>query len=351
MTIKHWYQNPTKPIDNQRLKRASAHQNQLTKPQGSLGELERIAIRLAAMQAVDKPTANKPHITIFAGDHGIMQENVSAFPQEVTRQMLANFATGGACISVMARHFGASLSVIDCGCVGGHQDVAGVIDKTVAQGTNNFLIEPAMSMEQCLQAMQIGRESVLVARQQGADIYIAGEMGIGNTCSSSALACLLLDEPAERMTGRGTGVDNQALSHKTKVVSMAYDKYHHSCKDDALMALAAVGGFEMAAMTGAYVAAAQMGLPVVVDGFIASVSALTAVKMNAGVADWLLFGHKSAEQAHHLVLEQLQANPILDMGLRLGEGSGATASLAMIRLACDIHANMATFEQAGVAGA
>ena len=341
-----WYDNPVFIINQTAQAQAQAHQNNLTKPTGSLGQMEQIVISLAGMQGVVYPSISRPYVAIFAGDHGVMAEQISAYPQAVTKQMLANFATGGACVNVMARHVGASIDVVNCGVVNAGQ-MMGVRHEMIADGTHNFITQPAMSMDECLRALQIGRTSVERAVADGADIYVAGEMGIGNTCSASALACLLLGQSAKSMTGRGTGVNDETLSKKTAVVEKAVALYGHLTKP--LEQLASVGGFEMAAMVGAYIRAGQLGLPVVVDGFISTVSALVAIRINAGVADWLIFGHRSQEQAHGAVLSALQAKPILDLGLRLGEGSGALASLTLIKLACDVHANMATFDSAGVA--
>lgn len=341
-----WYDNPVFIINQTAQAQAQAHQNNLTKPTGSLGQMEQIVISLAGMQGVVYPSISRPYVAIFAGDHGVMAEQISAYPQAVTKQMLANFATGGACVNVMARHVGASIDVVNCGVVNAGQ-MMGVRHEMIADGTHNFITQPAMSMDKCLRALQIGRTSVERAVADGADIYVAGEMGIGNTCSASALACLLLGQSAKSMTGRGTGVNDETLSKKTAVVEKAVALYGHLTKP--LEQLASVGGFEMAAMVGAYIRAGQLGLPVVVDGFISTVSALAAIRINAGVADWLIFGHRSQEQAHGAVLSALQAKPILDLGLRLGEGSGALASLTLIKLACDVHANMATFDSAGVA--
>lgn len=342
-----WYQSPTKPINQSAQSLAQAHQNNLTKPTGSLGELERLVVRLAGMQGVAYPSVSRPYVAIFAGDHGVMAEQISAYPQAVTRQMLANFATGGACVSVMTRHVGAKLEVIDCGVIGAVADgVAGVRYEPVADGTKNFTKEPAMSLDECMQALSIGKSSVERAVECGADMYVAGEMGIGNTCSASALACLLMGQSANEMTGRGTGVNDETLVKKTAVVDKAVSLYGHLT--GSVHMLASVGGFEMVAMVGAYIRAGQLGVPVVVDGFISTVSALTAVRINAGVADWLMFAHRSHEQAHTKVLKEMNGVPLLDLGLRLGEGSGAVASLTLIKLACDIHANMATFDGAKV---
>lgn len=329
---------------------AIQRQLQLTKPTGSLSELENIAIQLAALQHTETPRIDLPWITIFAGDHGVMAENISAYPQAVTRQMLQNFATGGACISVIAQEYQAKLQVIDCGTVGEPYEYAGVETHTVALGTENFAVQAAMSEQQCLQALQIGANSVDQAHAESASIYVAGEMGIGNTCSASALACLLLNEPAEVLTGVGTGIRAEQLTHKISIIDKAITLHRQDVQDDAFKILCAVGGLEIAAMTGAYIRCAQLGLPMVIDGFISSVAALIAVRLNPETREWMLFGHQSAEYGHRRILEELTASPILKLNLRLGEGSGAGAALGVIKLACSLHNHMATFSQAAVIG-
>ncbi|MDD2940141.1 MAG: nicotinate-nucleotide--dimethylbenzimidazole phosphoribosyltransferase, partial [Acinetobacter harbinensis] len=291
-----------------------------------------------------------PWISIFAGDHGVMQENISAYPQAVTRQMLQNFATGGACISVIAKEYNAKLQIIDCGSVGEAYDYVGVERHCIRAGTANFAQEVAMTEDQCRAALDLGRNSVEDAVAYGASIYVAGEMGIGNTCSASAVACFLLDEDAEKLTGVGTGIRAEQLIHKKKIIDQALALHQDYVGQDAFKALCAVGGLEIAAMTGAYIRCAQLGLPVVIDGFISSVSALLAVRLNPAVRQWMLFGHQSAEYGHRRLLEELQANPLLKLNLRLGEGSGAGAALGLIKLACSLHNNMATFAQAAVIG-
>jgi len=331
-------------------KQAEARQQQLTKPTGSLSALEDIAVQLAALQNNIFPHVDQPWITIFAGDHGVVEENISAYPQAVTRQMLQNFATGGACISVIAKEYGATLQVIDCGSVGEAYDYAGVENHSIVQGTQNFTKQLAMTELQCIDAMALGRKSVEKAVVARTSIYIAGEMGIGNTCSASAIACFLLKEPAEQLTGIGTGIRTEKLLHKKKIIQQAVKLHHDYVKDDPFKALCAVGGLEIAAMVGAYIRCAQLGLPVVVDGFISTISALIAVRLNPDVRQWMLFGHESAEYGHRRVLDELKASPLLKLNLRLGEGSGAGASLGIIKLACHLHNNMATFTEAAVIG-
>ncbi|EOH6034966.1 nicotinate-nucleotide--dimethylbenzimidazole phosphoribosyltransferase [Acinetobacter baumannii] len=329
---------------------AEQHQLQLTKPTGALGDLEQIAITLASLQSNAHPQVSHPWITIFAGDHGVVEENISAYPQAVTRQMLQNFTTGGAAISVIAKYHQAHLQVIDCGTAGEAYEYAGVERHCIRAGTANFAKQAAMNADECRAALELGKKSVDTAKANGADIYIAGEMGIGNTCSASALACLLLNDTAEQLTGVGTGIGADQLRHKIEVIEKAIELHHKHVIGDVFKTLCAVGGLEIAAITGAYNRCAQVGLPVIVDGFISSVAALCAVRMNPQVRDWMLFGHQSAEYGHQRILQELNADPILNMNLRLGEGSGAGAALALVKMACVLHNQMATFAQAAVSG-
>lgn len=329
---------------------AEQHQLQLTKPSGALGDLELIVVKLASLQSNAHPQVSHPWITIFAGDHGVVEENISAFPQAVTRQMLQNFTAGGAAISVIAKYHQAHLQVIDCGTVGEAYEYAGVERHCIRAGTANFAKQAAMNAEECRAALELGKKSVDTAKADGADIYIAGEMGIGNTCSASALACLLLNDTAEQLTGVGTGIGADQLRHKIEVIEQAIELHHKHVTGDAFKTLCAVGGLEIAAIVGAYIRCAQIGLPIIVDGFISSVAALCAVRMNPKVRDWMLFGHQSAEYGHHRILQELKADPILKMNLRLGEGSGAGIALALVKMACALHNQMATFAQAAVSG-
>ncbi|EXB32010.1 nicotinate-nucleotide--dimethylbenzimidazole phosphoribosyltransferase [Acinetobacter baumannii] len=329
---------------------AEQHQLQLTKPTGALGDLEQIAITLASLQSNAHPQVSHPWITIFAGDHGVVEENISAYPQAVTRQMLQNFTTGGAAISVIAKYHQAHLQVIDCGTVGEAYEYAGVERHCIRAGTANFAKQAAMNLDECRAALELGKKSVDTAKANRADIYIAGEMGIGNTCSASALACLLLNDTAEQLTGVGTGIGADQLRHKIEVIEKAIELHHKHVIGDVFKTLCAVGGLEIAAITGAYIHCAQVGLPVIVDGFISSVAALCAVRMNPQVRDWMLFGHQSAEYGHQRILQELNAEPILNMNLRLGEGSGAGTALALVKMACALHNQMATFAQAAVSG-
>ncbi|WP_349745557.1 nicotinate-nucleotide--dimethylbenzimidazole phosphoribosyltransferase [Pseudomonas frederiksbergensis] len=343
-----WWLNPCKPIDTQVVELAQARQQQLTKPAGSLGQLEAVAVQLAGLQGQVKPTLDQLWIAIFAGDHGVVAEGVSAFPQEVTGQMLHNFVSGGAAISVLARQLGASLEVVDLGTVTPSLNLPGVRHLSIGPGTANFVQGPAMTQAQGELALQAGRDSVQRAIAAGAQLFIGGEMGIGNTTAASALACALVDCPVVHLAGPGTGLNAAGVSHKAQVIERAL-ALHGAQRDDALQTLFNLGGFEIAALVGAYLACAQEGVAVLVDGFICSVAALVAVRLNPACREWLLFGHRGAEPGHRHVLETLNAEPLLDLGLRLGEGSGAALAVPLLRLACDLHGQMATFAEAAVA--
>ncbi|MGF6163479.1 nicotinate-nucleotide--dimethylbenzimidazole phosphoribosyltransferase [Pseudomonas sp. 2725] len=343
-----WWLNPCKPVDTQVVEQAQARQQQLTKPAGSLGQLEALAVQLAGLQGRVKPSLEQVWIAIFAGDHGVVAEGVSAFPQEVTGQMLLNFVSGGAAISVLARQLGASLEVVDLGTVTPSLNLPGVRHLNVGPGTANFVQGPAMTQAQGQLALQAGRDSVQLAIATGAQLFIGGEMGIGNTTAASALACALLDCPVVHLTGPGTGLNAEGVSHKAQVIERAL-ALHGAQRGDALQTLFNLGGFEIAALVGAYLTCAQEGVAVLVDGFICSVAALVAVRLNPECRQWLLFGHRGAEPGHRHVLETLDAQPLLDLGLRLGEGSGAALAVPLLRLACDLHGQMATFAEAAVA--
>lgn len=343
-----WLGAPTKEIDQRIQNRAIERQSQLTKPPGSLGRLEQIAVRLAAMQGIERPSAERIHISIFAADHGVAAEGVSAFPQEVTGMMIANFAHGGAAISVLARSLNAGLEVIDMGAVADPGVLPSVINRRIAAGTANFAKAPAMNSEQLVEALCAGSEAVERAQQQGAEIFIGGEMGIANTTSATAIAAAYLGLDPVELAGPGTGLDSEGISRKVEVIRKSLQRHKESLSDP-LEVLRCVGGFEIAALTGAYIRAAQLGLPVIVDGFICSAAALAAVKVEPSVSPWLILSHASAEPGHAAIVEALGDRAIIDLGMRLGEGSGAAIVVPLLRLACDLHNGMATFAEAGVA--
>ncbi len=342
-----WLHAPTKPLNRAMEQAAHARQAQLTKPPGALGRLEAIAVRLAALQGVERPSVERAAIVIFAGDHGIAAENVSAFPQAVTGEMVKNFARGGAAISVLAKTLGAQLEVVNLGTVNDPGDWPGVIRAVIASCTANFAQEPAMDEMQLAQALQAGRDSVQRAQRAGAQLYVGGEMGIANTTSAAALACALLNATPRELAGPGTGLDQAGVAHKAAVLERALAA-HRAHLDNPIECLRRVGGFEIAALAGAYLSCAQLGLPALVDGFIATAAALVAVRVQPSCADWLFYGHGSAEPGHARLLAALKAQPLLNLGMRLGEASGAATALPLLRLACALHNGMATFAEAAV---
>jgi nicotinate-nucleotide--dimethylbenzimidazole phosphoribosyltransferase len=347
--LNDWLLDPCPSPDTASEAAARVHQTQLTKPPGSLGLLEAVAIQLAALQRTAQPDVDTIWISVFAGDHGVADEGVSAFPQVVTGEMVRNFAHGGAAISVLARALGATLEVVNLGTVNDPGEIAHVRRAIIAPATANFCEKPAMTVDQLEAALSAGADSVRAARSAGTQLFIGGEMGIANTTSATALACALLGEKPAELAGAGTGLDASGVLHKISVIERALAR--HADVVDAREQLRCFGGFEIAALVGAYIAAAQIGLPVLVDGFITTVAALSATRINPGVRDWLLFAHRSHERGHTRLLRELEAEPLLDLGLRLGEASGAALAVPLLRLACTLHQNMATFAQAGVSTA
>lgn len=343
-----WMNTPCPVLDSRFKTLAHERQTQLTKPAGALGKLETLAIRLSYLQQREQPSLDTITIAVFAADHGVVEEGVSAFPPEVTVQMVDNFLQGGAAINVLANQIDANLEVVD---VGVKTDIAAhpkLIIHKAGHGTANSTKDPAMQTAQLTAALQAGRDSVNRSIKQNADLYIAGEMGIGNTTAATALYCALLDLTPEQATGAGTGLGAEAIPHKAAVIQTMLDT-HQDCANDALAWLGCVGGFEIAAMTGAYITAAQQGLPVLVDGFISTVAALCAVRINPEVNEWLFFSHVSAEQGHRRVLDLLKQEALLDLHMRLGEGTGAAMAVPLMRSACALHNQMATFAEAAVA--
>jgi len=329
---------------------ARQRQANLTKPAGSLGHLEQLAIDLAALQRTDRPSAIRAPIVIFAGDHGVAAKGVSAYPSDVTVQMLHNFANGGAAISVLARELDVPLLVVDAGTLSEHQ-VKGVVTDKPRRGTRDFSEQAALTSSEIIQAFGCGQRALRQAIAGGADLAIFGEMGIGNTTSAAAIACALTGQRPEIVAGGGSGLDDAGRERKVSVIRQAlalHDLESPGAKvEDVLLA---VGGLEIAALIGAIIASAQSGVAVLVDGFIVTVAALAAVRINPSCRPWMMFSHRSAEPGHQLLLEELKARPVLDLGLRLGEASGAALALPILRLACALHNGMATFAEASVSG-
>jgi len=355
--VNEWIKSPIKEIDPSLYELARNHQLQLTKPPGSLGALEDIAIKFVAWQGTISPIIENPIIAIFAADHGIANENVSAFPQAVTTEMIRNFSNGGAAISVIAESLNIPLHVIDMGTINAEkiatEHLKGVISKYIAAGTKNFALEPAMSREECHKALRAGAEFVMQAKNNSVDVFIGGEMGIANTSSATAIASVLLNKPVSTLVGPGTGLDKAAIKNKSAVLQTAIDLHQANFLNEAgevdpISVLQTVGGFEIAALAGAYLSCAQYGIPVLVDGFICSVAALVTTRIEPAAIEWMCFTHQSAEPGHKILLDALEAKPLLSLDMCLGEASGAALALATIKLAINLHNNMATFEQAAV---
>ncbi|MGQ7843729.1 nicotinate-nucleotide--dimethylbenzimidazole phosphoribosyltransferase [Granulosicoccus sp. 3-233] len=318
-----------------------------TKPLGSLGLLEALAVQLATVQETLKPQVDPARIIVFGADHGVGVAGVSAFPVEVTAQMMTNFAAGGAAVNVLGANAGASLEVVDVGVASDLGHLQGVLDCKVRGGSRNLIHEAAMSHEELDQALQVGREAVVRAVADGHRCLGLGEMGIANTTSAAILVGLMCGEDAQTVTGRGTGVDDQQLTWKQVVVGDVIERLTGQ-SDDPLECLRQAGGLEVAALVGAMLEAPAHRLPVLVDGFIVTAAALIACRMKPSVRDVLFFAHQSAEAGHVLALNELQARPILQLDMRLGEGSATALALPILRGAAAILRDMASFADAGV---
>lgn len=349
MSSHYWWQVAAPLADASALVRARDHQNHLTKPMGSLGRLEEIAIRLAALQSTDAPQIDRVAISVFAGDHGVVEEGVSAFPQAVTIEMMKNFVGGGAAISVLARQIGAQLRVVNVGSLAPAGSLPGVIDRIAGHGTANFCKAPAMNLDGFLNAMTAGQAEAQRATEQNADLLIGGEMGIGNTTAATALLCHWLDISPTALAGPGTGLNAEGVAHKANIIEQAL-KLHGSQMNSPETLLQHVGGYEIVALAGFYIAGAQAGKALLVDGFICTAAALLALAMNTSISPYLFFSHASAEPGYKALLQYIPSAPLLDLNLRLGEGSGAAVCVPLLRMACAIHNEMATFAQAHVSG-
>jgi nicotinate-nucleotide--dimethylbenzimidazole phosphoribosyltransferase len=325
--------------------------NSLTKPAGSLGYLEEIVRRYAAIRHDGSARMGRGAIAVFVADHGVATEGVSAYPQAVTAEMLRNIASGGAAISVLARRFGYALKVIDVGVKidTSATPLDGVTYRRIGAGTANFAQTPAMTAAETTRALEVGIEVARDLARDGATLIGIGEMGIANSTSAAAILAAITRISPSAMVGRGTGLDDAGIRHKTEVVVRALE-LHRGALDSGESMLAALGGFEIAAMAGVCLAGAALKVPVVVDGFIATAAAAVAEKIRPGLFDHLFFSHRSAEGGHALALEHFRVRAILDLDLRLGEGTGAALAMNVIESALDLLHNMATFASAGVTG-
>lgn len=333
-------------LDTGAMEQAQQRLDSLTKPTGSLGVLEEIGVRLAGITGNPLPVVGGKSIILMAGDHGVVDEGVSAYPKAVTEQMVLNFIRGGAAINVLGRHVGARVVVVDVG-VDAEIDVPQVLQRKVRRGTRNMAQEPAMTREEAVAAIEAGIRTVQEEIDRGATLIGTGDMGIGNTTPSSAILAVFSGCSAGEITGRGTGLDNQALAHKVQVIEQAI-RLNAPAADDPLEVLAKVGGLEIAGLTGVILGAAAGRAPVVVDGFISSAAALVASRLAPKSVDFMIASHASVEPGHQKMLSLIGLAPMLQMKMRLGEGTGAALAMNLVEAAVKVMAEMATFADAGV---
>ena len=338
------------PISESHVIAARARQATLTKPAGSLGRLEDIASQLAGIQRSDTPKIENKWVVVAAGDHGVVEEGVSAFPQAVTAQMVANFLSGGAAVSALARNARASVKIVDAGVANPIPgDTTELVDAKLADGTNNFANGPAMSYKNAVEIVEQGMVLATELAEDGADLIAVGEMGIGNTTAASAITSVLLSKSAKTVTGHGTGIDEVTRLKKAYVVSKA-NKINNPDPKYPIDVLAKVGGFEIGFLAGVIIGAAKAKTLVVLDGFISTSAALIAAAISPISKQYMLASHKSVEPGHILALEHLGLKPAVDLDMRLGEASGAVLSIPIIEAAVRVHNEMATFEEAAVSG-
>jgi nicotinate-nucleotide--dimethylbenzimidazole phosphoribosyltransferase len=337
------------PLDEAAMATARARQDILTKPLGSLGRLEALSIQLAGITGEAMPRVERKAVVVLTGDHGVVAEGVSAYPSEVTAQMVLNFLHGGAAINVLARQAGARVIVADVGVASDLPDHPRLLLRKIAHGTANLTHGPAMTREQAARAIEIGIEIVTGEVAQGLDLVATGEMGIGNTTPASAITAVYAGLPVAQVTGRGTGVDDGGLARKVDVIERAL-ALHRPDPADPLGVLAALGGFEIGAIAGVCLGAAAHRVPVVVDGFISAAGALIAAALCPAVKPYLIASHLSVERGHAALWKTLELRPLLDMDLCLGEGTGAVLAMHLVEAACRVLAEMATFADAGVSG-
>ena len=337
------------PVDDLLIPSVQSRLDALTKPPGSGGRLESVVIQLATITGAAQPVVTPPGVVVFAADHGVAEEGVSAFPAEVTAQMVANFAAGGAAINVFSRQIGARLEVVDVG-VKGAVVSEGVVHAKVRPGTANFAREDAMSLAEVERAIEVGIQAAARSYAAGCRCLIVGEMGIANTTASSALLAAISGQPAIRLVGQGTGIAPARLRHKAEVIEAALTA-RGADPSQPLELLAKLGGLEIAAMVGAYLGAAARRMPILIDGFIATVAALLGCRLAPALRGYLVFGHRSYEPGHNVALGLLDAEPLLDLHMRLGEGTGAALAFPLLQAACCMLGEMATFDSASIDGA
>jgi nicotinate-nucleotide--dimethylbenzimidazole phosphoribosyltransferase len=346
-----------RPLDTTAMEAAASHQSQLALPPGSLGRLHDVSVKMAGMTGTPRPDIKKTGIITMAGDHGVAAQGVSQFPQAVTREMVMNFARGGAAINVLTRHVGARLTVVNMGVSGPpleiEADLGGnvrYIDRNIAPGTRDMSKGPAMSREEAARSIETGIDIFLQEQNRGLDAVGTGDMGIANTTPSSAIAAAMLTADPALVVNRGTGIDDDALQNKIAVVARALH-INQPDPEDPMDVLAKVGGFEIGGIAGVILAACAHRVPVVVDGFISTAGALLASGFHPNVKDYLFSGHQSAVEGHRMMLDSLGLTPLLDLGMRLGEGTGAVLGLSLLTAASRISTEMLTFEEADVSEA
>ncbi len=344
----HQFIDQIAPVEAAWLAKAQARLDSLTKPPGSLGRLEELAARYVAIREQEMPTLARKRVVVFAADHGVVAEGVSAYPQEVTFQMVYNFLRGGAGINVLARHVGAEVEVVDIGVNHEFERDLALVHRKVARGSRNLAQEPALRREEALEALWVGIERAKEAVTAGVDVLAAGDMGIGNTTPAAALGAVFCGRPVAALTGRGTGLGDAGLRHKVAVINRALS-IHRLDPADPVGVLAAVGGLEIAGIAGLILGAAAARRPLLLDGFIATAGALVAARLAPAATDYLIAAHRSAEPGHQIMLDALNLKPLLAFELRLGEGTGAALGMGLLEAGVKIYREMATFAEAGVA--
>ncbi len=335
------------PLDTGAMAAAQARQDRLTKPQGSLGVLEHLSIKIVGITGINRPKIERKTIITMAADHGVTEEGVSAYPREVTSQMVFNFLSGGAGINVLARHVGASVTVVDMGVACELPDDPRLVNHKIGFGTKNMACQPAMTREQAIKSVEAGIRVIEEAAENGVDIVGTGDMGIGNTTASAAITSVVTGITPFEATGLGTGIDSESFERKVKAIEKALS-LNNPDASDGLDVLAKVGGFEIGGIAGVIIGAAANKIPVVIDGYISGAAALIACLIAPSCKDYLIASHLSVERGHKAVLDHLKLRPILNMDLRLGEGSGAALAISIVDAACKVLDEMATFTEAGV---
>ncbi len=336
------------PLDSEAMQAARSRQDLLTKPQRSLGRLEELSIQVAGITGNPMPRLQHKVVLVMAGDHGVVDEGVSAYPQSVTLQMVENFLQGGAAINVLARHVGARVVVVDMGVAADVPPHPDLIVKKIAYGAGNIARGPAMTRTQAIQVLEAGADVVTVQIERGLDVLATGDMGSGNTTPSTAIAAVLSGRPVAEIAGRGTGLDQAGLQRKISAVQRSLEINRPDSKD-GIDVLTKVGGLEIGGLAGAILAAAACRRPVVIDGFISTAAAMIAVSLAPLARDYLIAAHTSQELGHHLMMDWIGVHPLLDLKMRLGEGTGAVLAMSLVEASCKLLVEMATFGEAGVA--